>query len=67
MEDQGVLLLDEHFNRLYIDSVENIRSLLKTLNKEGKTIILTSHNNEDIEIFCEHVFRIRNCSLEQLK
>lgn len=67
MEDQEVLLLDEPFNGLDIDSVENIRSLLKTLNKEGKTIILTSHNNEDIEILCDHVFRVRNYSLEQLR
>lgn len=67
MEDQEVLLLDEPFNGLDIESVENIRNLLKTLNKEGKTIILTSHNNEDIEILCDHVFRVRNYSLEQLR
>ncbi len=67
MEDQEILLLDEPFNGLDVDSVENIRNLLKDLNKEGKTIILTSHNNEDIEVLCEHVFRIRNYSLEQLK
>lgn len=67
MEDQETLLLDEPFNGLDVDSVENIRNLLKSLNREGKTIILTSHNNEDIEILCEHVFRIRNYSLEQLK
>ncbi len=67
MEDQEVLLLDEPFNGLDVDSVENIRNLLKELNKEGKTILLTSHNNEDIEILCEHVFTIGNYSLEQLK
>ncbi|MGF9712814.1 MULTISPECIES: ABC transporter ATP-binding protein [Paenibacillus] len=67
MEDQDVLLLDEPFNGLDVDSVENIRNLLKSLNQEGKTIILTSHHNEDIELLCEHVFRVRNCTLEQLK
>lgn len=67
MEDQEILLLDEPFNGLDVDSVENIRNLLRNLNKEGKTIFLTSHNNEDIEVLCEHVFRVRNCSLEQLK
>ncbi len=55
MEDQDVLLLDEPFNGLDVDSVENIRNLLKSLNQEGKTIILTSHHNEDIELLCEHV------------
>ena len=67
MEDQDILLLDEPFNGLDVDSVENIRDLLKSLNKQGKTIFLTSHNNEDIDILCDHVFRVRNYSLEQLK
>jgi ABC-2 type transport system ATP-binding protein len=67
MEDQEVLLLDEPFNALDVDSVENIRGLLKSLNNEGKTIILTSHNNEDIKVLCDHVFRIRNYKLEQIK
>ncbi|MDI3311469.1 MAG: ATP-binding cassette domain-containing protein [Thermoanaerobacterium sp.] len=67
MEDQEVLLLDEPFNALDVDSVENIRGLLKSLNNEGKTILLTSHNNEDIEVLCDHVFRIRNYKLEQIK
>lgn len=67
MEDQEILLLDEPFNGLDVDSVENIRALLKELNEEGKTIILTSHNNEDIEILCEHVYRIRSNNLEQLQ
>jgi ABC-2 type transport system ATP-binding protein len=67
MEDQEVLLLDEPFNGLDIDSVQNIRSVIKSLNEEGKTIILTSHNNEDIEILCNHVLRIRNYNLEKLR
>ena len=67
MEDQEILLLDEPFNGLDVDSVENIRALLRSLNKQGKTIFLTSHNNEDIDILCDHVFRVRNYSLEQLK
>ncbi|MFA8440192.1 ABC transporter ATP-binding protein [Pueribacillus sp. YX66] len=67
MEDQEILLLDEPFNGLDIDSIENIRNILKELNAEGKTIILTSHNNEDIEILCEHVYRIRKNNLEPLQ
>ncbi|MGE6369952.1 ABC transporter ATP-binding protein [Planococcus kocurii] len=67
MEDQEVLLLDEPFNALDIDSVERIRDLLFLLKKQGKTIVLTSHNQEDIDILCDHVFRVRNYGLEQLK
>lgn len=67
MEDQEVLLLDEPFNALDIDSVEKIRDLLFSLKEQGRTIVLTSHNQEDIDILCDHVFRVRNYGLEQLK
>lgn len=67
MENQEVLLLDEPFNALDIDSVEKIRDLLFSLKDQGRTIVLTSHNQEDIDILCDHVFRVRNYGLEQLK
>lgn len=64
MENQEVLILDEPFNALDIDSVQTVRQLLLNFKEEGKTIILTSHNNEDIEKLCDEVFRIRNYKLE---
>lgn len=67
MENQEVLLLDEPFNALDIDSVERIRDLLFLLKDQGKTIILTSHNQEDIDVLSDHIFRVRNFNLEQLK
>lgn len=67
MEDQEVLLLDEPFNALDIDSVEKIRNLLLMLKEQGKTIVLTSHNQEDIDILSDNIFRVRNHGLEQLK
>lgn len=59
MEGQDVLLLDEPFNGLDVDRVE------KSLNKKVSQNFLTSYNNEDIQVLCEHVFRVRNYSLEQ--
>lgn len=67
MTDQDELLLNERFNALDIDSVEKIRDLLFLLKEQGRTILLTSHNHEDIDILCDHVFRVRNYVLEQLK
>ncbi|PZE19351.1 ABC transporter ATP-binding protein [Paenibacillus xerothermodurans] len=64
MENQEVLILDEPFNALDIDSVQSIRQLLFTFKKEGKTIILTSHNQEDINLLCDYVFQIRQHTLE---
>jgi ABC-2 type transport system ATP-binding protein len=66
MEDQQVLILDEAFNALDAESVERIRNLLLSYKKEGRTILITSHNKEDIDILCDHVFRINNHKLESL-
>lgn len=67
MEDQEILLLDEPFNALDVDSVENIRGLLKSLKDKGKTIVLTSHNQEDIDLLSDHIYRVRNFTLEKIK
>ena len=66
MENQEVLILDEPFNALDFESVENLRSLLLNYKKEGKTIIMTSHNQEDIDLLCDEVYRINKFKLEQL-
>jgi ABC-2 type transport system ATP-binding protein len=66
MEEPQVLLLDEPFNALDIDSVTLIRSLLLRFRGEGRTTIFTSHNREDMDLLADHVFRIRANSLEQI-
>lgn len=66
MENQEVLLLDEPFNGLDQDSVNNIRNMLLEFKTAGKTILLTSHNKEDIDLLCDHVYRINQRKLEQL-
>lgn len=66
MEDQEVLILDEPFNALDFESVEKIRTLLLEYKQKGKTIIMTSHNQEDINLLCDEVFRINNFKLEKL-
>ncbi|MBS4189807.1 ATP-binding cassette domain-containing protein [Bacillus sp. FJAT-49705] len=67
MEDQQTLILDEPFNALDIDSVGNIRQLLQGFREEGRTIILTSHNQDDINLLCDEVYRINNYRLEKVK
>lgn len=67
MENQEVLLLDEPFNALDSDSVDNIRQLLLRFKQEGKTILLTSHNQEDINLLCDEVYRIDNQKLSLVK
>ncbi|KTR62520.1 multidrug ABC transporter ATP-binding protein [Exiguobacterium indicum] len=64
MEQQDILILDEAFNALDHDSVLRLRELLLSFKKEGKTIILTSHNQQDIDALCDSVYRINQGRLE---
>lgn len=55
MEDPEILILDEPMNGLDNAGVKEIREILKGLRNEGKTILLASHNSEDIEELCDTV------------
>lgn len=55
MEDPSVLVLDEPFNGLDRYGVVEIRTLLKELKADGKSILLASHNAQDIEELCDQV------------
>ena len=55
MEDPSLLILDEPFNGLDKHGVVHIRNVIKGLREEGKTIILASHNQMDIDELCDTV------------
>lgn len=58
MEDPSLIILDEPFNGLDKHGVAEIRELLLDLKAAGKTILLASHNDEDIRILCDHVYEM---------
>ena len=58
MEDPETLILDEPMNGLDNDCVEMIRKILGQLKEEGKTILLVSHNKEDIRILCDEIYEM---------
>lgn len=58
MEDPSYLILDEPFNGLDKTGAKEIRLLIKNLRSEGKTILLASHNVNDIEELCDTVCEI---------
>lgn len=58
MEDPKLILLDEPMNGLDEVSVNLLRELLLELKKQNKTIIITSHNSDDIEILCDEVYKM---------
>lgn len=58
MENPDILILDEPMNGLDHQGVEEVREILRNLRDEGKTIILASHNKEDIETLCDEVYEM---------
>ena len=64
MEDQDILILDEPFNALDYKTYQDIKEIIKELQKEGRTILLTSHNFEDIEQLCDNIYVIDNGNLK---
>lgn len=58
MEDPELLILDEPLNSLDEQGVEDIRALLLELKGQGKTILLSSHNGEDIDLLCDSVCKM---------
>ena len=58
MEDPKLLVLDEPFNGLDKNGVAQIRQLLLELKEKRKTILLASHNEEDIRILCDEVYEM---------
>lgn len=55
MEEPEILVLDEPFNGLDRYGVVEIRELMKELKADGKSILLASHNAQDIEELCDDV------------
>ena len=52
MENQDILILDEPFNALDYKTCNDIKEIIRILQAEGRTILMTSHNY-DIEVI-EH-------------
>ncbi len=65
MESPSILILDEPMNGLDNDGVDEIRVLLKQLRNNGQTILLSSHNKEDIGLLCDTVYRMDRGILTQ--
>lgn len=64
MESPDLLILDEPFNGLDEIGVHDIRSLLIKLREEGKTIILSSHYAQDIDMLCDTVHEMTSGTIQ---
>lgn len=60
MEGQDILVLDEPFNALDYKTYEDVKTIIRMLKAEDKTIFLTSHHFKDIEQLCDQVYVIED-------
>lgn len=60
MEDPKLLILDEPMNGLDLEGVKQIRKILLELKSKSVTILLASHNSDDISEICDYVYTMEN-------
>ncbi len=64
MENPKVLLLDEPFNSMDYEGVEELRKIIKSYARKNHiTMLVTSHNKEDIEVLSDIVLELKNGKL----
>lgn len=66
LEKPDVLMLDEPTNGLDDEGVRTIRDLILVEKARGAIVLLASHNQEDIRILSDHLFRLEQGRLEEL-
>ncbi|MEN8121390.1 MAG: AAA family ATPase [Bacteroidota bacterium] len=66
-QDKPIMILDEPFNGLDIESSRIIRSILLRLKEKGKTIIITSHIIETLTNLCDYIHYIENGKIKYSK
>ncbi len=64
MEDPELLILDEPTNGLDFEGQREIYGYLVKLRKQDKTILITSHNRDELRILCDRIFVLREGRLQ---
>lgn len=59
MENPNLLILDEPFNALDEETVDNIRNIIKSKKNKENIIILSCHDSEEIENLCDEIIEIK--------
>lgn len=67
MENPDTLILDEPMNGLDNECVLLVRNILMELKAGGKTILLVSHNAEDIKVLCDEIFEMDKGQVQPIR
>lgn len=63
--DKPILILDEPFNGLDLESAHILTLILQQLREKGKTVLVTSHVFETLTSGCDYIHHINNGIIEQ--
>ncbi len=63
MENPDYLVLDEPMNALDTEGIATADSIIDEYHRLGKTILMTSHNADDIERHCDYVLKVEKLSV----
>ena len=66
MENPDYYILDEPFNGLDEHGVQDEYQIIQELKRSGKTILLTSHDEKDIQTLCDSVFEIKGGLIHEI-
>ena len=66
MEKQTILILDEPMNGLDKKGVSQMREIFLEYKKAGNSILMATHNPQDVEILCDHVYEMDDGVIEKI-
>ncbi|SET04302.1 ATP-binding cassette domain-containing protein [[Clostridium] polysaccharolyticum] len=67
MEKPSILILDEPFNGLDKEGVEEMRKYLIKLKEDNTTVLICSHSTEDIHVLCDTVAEMEKGVLKKIR
>ncbi len=59
-----VIILDEPFNGLDLETNETLKNILKILKQKNKTLIVTSHILETLTTICDSIYYLNNGTMQ---
>ena len=65
INDPAILLADEPTGDLDIDTEKEIMELFRKINREGKTVLVVTHN-PDLSVYSDRIFRMEKGSIKEI-
>ena len=62
--DRSVLVLDEPFNGIDLETTQKLKIIINALRERGKTVILTSHILESLTSLCDSISYLRDQQIQ---